>query len=282
MTSWGLASRAVFSGLGLHGGEPCSVRVEPHAGRGIWISRGGEPVPLTEARWSRSARQSGLRLPGGEEIQTCEHLLAALAGLGIRDALLVCSGEEVPILDGSAAPFVEILEPLRVPLEGPVQELVLPASVVVDEPHRGRFLAALPSEVLRLTVLLDYPDTPIGTLTATVEVTPERFARHIAPARTFGLTRELAELRERGLIRGGSLENALVVDETGPLNPREGVPFREECLRHKMLDLLGDLALLGLPLKAHLVALRSGHPSHQILVDRLRPFALAALDAAFR
>ncbi|WP_352426011.1 UDP-3-O-acyl-N-acetylglucosamine deacetylase [Aminomonas paucivorans] len=272
-----LSSPVEFAGTGLHGGKPCRVRVEPSEERGFWFAGPGGDESLLGARWSFSARRSGLAFPGGGEMQTGEHLLAALWGLEIDDARIVLEGEEVPILDGSAAPFAEALAPRRREKEEKVVPLLLPVPVAVDEPERGRTIAAFPSDVLRLTVVLDYPDTPIGTLLETWTLDREVFARTVAPARTFGLTRELQDLEARGLARGGSLENALVVDERGPLNPREGVPFRQECLRHKMLDLMGDLALLGLPLTAHVVALRSGHQSHQALVDRLRPYALAAL-----
>jgi UDP-3-O-[3-hydroxymyristoyl] N-acetylglucosamine deacetylase len=203
-------------------------------------------------------------------VETAEHLLASLYALGITDAVVVPEGREIPILDGSALPFVEAIRAVglrEVPgAVAPIRPLV---PLDVSDPERGRTLILLPGPGLVLDYTIDYPGTPLGRRRFALTVDPLSFAERIAPARTFGFEAEAEALRARGLARGASLENTLVYGPSGVLNPG-GERFSQEPPAHKALDLLGDLALLGAPLEGRIVAVGAGHDLHLRLAARLR------------
>jgi UDP-3-O-[3-hydroxymyristoyl] N-acetylglucosamine deacetylase len=188
---------------------------------------------------------------GDATVSTVEHLLAALSGLGIWDAALALEGPEVPILDGSALPFVEALAHLR-PTQ--VKPLKLTRSISI-EGGGGRALAE-PSEDFAIACSVRFDHPAIGEQHAAWDGSRERFIRELAPARTFGFVEEVATLRQRSLIAGGSLDCALVYGPEGSVNtPR----FSDEVVRHKLLDAVGDLALIGRPLLARITLERPGH-----------------------
>jgi UDP-3-O-[3-hydroxymyristoyl] N-acetylglucosamine deacetylase len=207
--------------------------------------------------------------PGGQTLRTVEHVLGALYGLGIDDALIEApDGAEFPILDGSALQYVTGLAGTGITEKDEASEIRALASPFCLDYGKAS-IAAVPSDELRVTYVIDYPGTAIGTVLKDVVITPESFTKEIAPARTFALLSEIESLKDNGLAGGGSPENALVFTEQGVLND---APLRVdgECAAHKILDLLGDLALAGTPPIAHYTCIRGGHELHQRLAARLR------------
>ena len=187
---------------------------------------------------------------------TVEHVLSAVSGLGIDNINLEVSSSEPPICDGSAKPFVDAL--LAV---GLVQQNQPKRYIEVKEPiwlfENGLELAIIPSHRFEITYKIDYDHPAVGIRSASFLVTPENYAESIAPARTFCFLKDIDVLRQEGKIRGGSLENAIVIGEHDFLN--EELRFPDEIIRHKILDVIGDLTLLGCPIKGHVIAVRSGH-----------------------
>ena len=251
-------SSAVLSGVGLHSGAGASVRLLPApSGTGLVFRRagGGQEIPALASNVSDTSRCTRLSA-GGVEVQTVEHVLSALAGLGIDDAVIeIDGGSEVPAMDGSAAPFAQAIlaAGLREQAES-VQPIVLTQPVFVSE--RGSTIVALPSETLSLTVVLDYPRQPyLGTQAAIFDGAQD-YLTQIAPARTYGFLSEIEALRAAGLGLGASFENAVVLGETQYETP---LRFPNELARHKLLDLVGDLALAGRPVCADILAVKPGH-----------------------
>jgi len=265
-----LASDVTLEGIGLHSGEPVRMRLVPaEPGSGIVFvrtDRGGVRLPATLDYAGPSFYATVLQRDG-VKVSTIEHVMAALYALQIDDLSIELDGAEVPILDGSARPFVDaILEAGRVelPVERCYMTLVRP--VVVTE-HEKR-IAAYPAAEYRVTYAIDFDHPVVGYQELSVGLWRDGdFAEKLAPARTFTFEAEVAMLREKGLALGGSLDNALVVGDAGVLNA--DMRFPDEFVRHKMLDLTGDLSLLGRPLRAHVVAYRAGHDLHARLARRI-------------
>jgi UDP-3-O-[3-hydroxymyristoyl] N-acetylglucosamine deacetylase len=258
------------TGVGLHSGVPVSIRILPAPpDTGIVFLRTDLdrfPVP---ASWRHVARVSYATslMRQGVLISTTEHLLSVLYSSGIDNACVEIDNLEVPILDGSGLPFVTMLQAAGLKAYRRRRRyLRIKRPVTVED--RGKRISILPADVFALTcdVFFDHP--MVGRQVLEMEVTPERYAAEIAPARTFGFAHELDAMRDMGLIRGGSLDNAVCFDRAGVMNP-EGLRFRDECCRHKALDLIGDLALIGRPLLGHVIAERAGHAMHVALVTRI-------------
>jgi UDP-3-O-[3-hydroxymyristoyl] N-acetylglucosamine deacetylase len=262
--------RAVkVSGVGLHSGVPVTMRLTPApAGTGIVFRRSDLEFFPISASWKHVARVSYATslMRQGVLIHTTEHLLSTLYSFAIDNAYVEIDNLEVPILDGSGKPFVELLRSAGVrTLRRKRKYLRIKRPVtVVDGMKR---ISILPDDAFRLTCEIDFP-SPIGKQSLEMEVTPERYAAELSPARTFGFEHELEQLREMGLIRGASLESAVCFTRDGVLNPG-GLRFADECCRHKALDLIGDLALIGRPLLGHVIAERAGHAMHTALVARI-------------
>jgi UDP-3-O-[3-hydroxymyristoyl] N-acetylglucosamine deacetylase len=203
----------------------------------------------------------------GVLISTTEHLLSALAGLGVDNVLVEIDNLELPILDGSARPFVDLITKAGIRRQRARRSFIkiLKPVEVVDGMRR---IAVYPADVFHVTYHIAFPHPLIGA--QSIEFVPgsSNYAAEIAPSRTFGFLEELEMLRKNGLIRGGSLENAVVLDRRGVINP-QGLRFPDEFCRHKLLDLIGDFSLLGRPLIGHVVAERAGHAMHAQLVSRL-------------
>jgi UDP-3-O-[3-hydroxymyristoyl] N-acetylglucosamine deacetylase len=231
----------------------------------------GVEIPATLAHVGEQDHATTLSRDG-VSIGTVEHLLAALAGLGVDDARVEVDGPEVPVLDGSAAPFVILLHeaglrPLAVPrLHIRIKE---PVAVV----HGGKSARLTPAEHFEIDYSIGFDHPLLRHQAFSVRVTPRSFTEQVAPARTFGFLREVEMLRKSGLALGGSLENAVVIGETGVLNNK--LRFEDEFVRHKILDAVGDLALLGFPLLGRLEATRAGHALHTAVAQKL----LATPDA---
>ena len=203
---------------------------------------------------------------GRASVSTVEHLLAALRGLGVDNALVEVDGPEVPILDGSAEPFVRaILKAGRRSQAALRRDLFLrqPASVRQGD----RAILAVPSNEFRISYAIDFDHPAIGYQAVTSGINEEVFTASIAPARTFCLLRDVQAMKAGGLALGGSLDNAVVVGDDGVLNG--SMRFADEFVRHKVLDLIGDLALLGVPLRAHVIVFKGGHQMHAALMRRI-------------
>ncbi len=203
----------------------------------------------------------------GVLISTTEHLLSVFYSMGVDNAYVEIDNLEVPILDGSGSPYVELLRAAGLKSYRRRKRFLRIRRPVTVEAGSKR-ITILPSDRFLLTCDVFYDHPLIGKQSLDMEVTPERYAQEIAPARTFGFAHELAQMRDMGLIRGASLENAICFDRNGVQNP-EGLRFPDECCRHKALDLIGDLALIGKPLLGHVIAERAGHAMHTALVARI-------------
>jgi UDP-3-O-[3-hydroxymyristoyl] N-acetylglucosamine deacetylase len=270
-----LRTSVSIEGVGLHSGHPVRANFRPApADSGIVFVRADRPDRLIPARLdSASSFDYATTLSaGGVSIGTVEHVLSAAAGEGLDNCRIEIEGPEVPILDGSALPFVRLFHAAGFERQAAaVRPLTLERPVEVARGDRSvRFEPDGPG--LTLTYEIDFPHPIVGRQTLTVAVRPEEYATGIAPARTFGFIRDVEGMRARGLARGGSLHNAVVLDETGILSGP--LRFRDEFVRHKVLDLIGDLSLLGGPLAGHVYARKAGHALH---IEFAR-----ALDAALR
>jgi UDP-3-O-[3-hydroxymyristoyl] N-acetylglucosamine deacetylase len=265
-----LADPISFSGVGLHTGEPVSITVSPAAsGTGIVFRRvdlDDFEIPADVSSVARVAYATTL-MQKGVWISTVEHLLSALYGVGVDNAYVDMDNLEVPILDGSARPFTdEIARVGLVRQERPREYLRITREFVVEE--NGKSLAIYPADTFSIDCAIDFEHPFIGPQRLSLECTEDGYSASIASARTFGFQRDIASLQNSGLIRGGSLENAIVLTETGMLN-EEPLRFKDEFVRHKILDLLGDFALIGRPVRGRLVANRAGHALHTRFVAGL-------------
>lgn len=260
--------RAAMSGVGLHSGASVRLTIAPApVDTGIiFVSSGVEVPALSEFVVDTNLNTSLGR--GRGRIGTVEHLLAALSGCGIDNARIEVEGPEVPIADGSAEPFVALVREAGIHEQrAPRRYLLVRKSVAVAEgdklarlsPARGRFA---------VNYTIDFCHPLISDQSYRVELSEKSFQKEIARARTFGFMRDVERLHSAGLARGGSLDNAVVVDEFNILNP-EGLRYPDEFVRHKILDALGDLSLLGMPVIGQLTAKKSGHALNQQLVRKV-------------
>jgi UDP-3-O-[3-hydroxymyristoyl] N-acetylglucosamine deacetylase len=257
------------SGVGLHHGVPVNIRILPApVSTGIVFRRTDLDNFEIPASWRHVARVSYATslMRQGVLISTTEHLLSSLYSMGIDNAYIEIDNLEVPILDGSGAPFVSLIEQAGT-REYRRKRRYLRIRRPVSVEDKGKRISILPDETFRLTCDTDYP-APVGRHSLELEVTPQKYASQLAFARTFGWESDLNQMRNMGLIRGASLENAVCFTADGTLNP-EGLRAADECCRHKALDLIGDLALLGRPLLGHVIAERAGHSMHWALVSRI-------------
>ncbi len=263
-----LAEPLELTGIGLHSGGMARVRLEPAELPGFrlgWLDGADRRLSLLDpSQVSETQLCTALQLDQ-RRLATVEHLLAALVGVGLTQVTILVEGHEIPLLDGSALPWVEAigaagLRPLgpRHPLQG------LEAPITLQQGLS--FATALPSDRPRLGAAIAFRQPAIGQQMFSLELTPQAFVEQIAPARTFGFRDQIEQLRSAGLIQGGGLDNALVCDGDHWLNPP--LRFADEPVRHKLLDLLGDLALVGLP-QAQVFAYRGSHGLHTALAAAL-------------
>ena len=231
------------------------------------------------ARYDPSRGRRTILSNGKAEVHTVEHILAAIHGLGIDNIRVELDSEEAPEpVDGSALPIVKVLKSAGL-REQSAQRRYLKLEEPVTLDDGSVQLVALPHDGLRITFTIDYPDRVVGTQSASFELDPDTFEREIAPARTFVLMRDVRALQAAGLIKGGSLANAVVVEDEKVLS-EEPLRFANEFVRHKILDLLGDLCLVGGPIRAHVVAFRSGHQSHVKFVRKIQQATLGSAAGA--
>ena len=274
---------ASFEGVGIHTGATSRLRfvpADPNTGIFFRVTQDGRTVdiPATVDHVPEDmpfARNTTLTRDG-VSISTVEHVLATLYGLSIDNCMIELDGPEPPEpADGSCRSFVE-----RILAVGIVEQGVPATFYEVNQPvqwsKEGIGITAIPYDGFRVSFTIQYPNEVIGTQYASFDITPETFAREISPARTFALKRDVNHLLGQGLIQGGTLGNALVVDEDRILND-EPLRFPDEFVRHKILDLLGDLSLLGMPVKGHVISLKSGHGPNVHFVRKV-----SALEAGTR
>ena len=254
-----------IEGVGLHSGKVARVTISPapqDAGVVFKVRATGERIPARPESVINSYYATTLGVNRGARIQTVEHLMAALGGLSIDNVEVEVDGTEIPALDGSAKPFVAMLTSAgRVQQSARRRVLTLPCPLRVGS--GGRWLQVVPSETFRITYTLDNDHPAIGTQALSWSPSERSFVEEFAPARTYGFLRDLGLMRKNGLARGGSLDNAIVLGNRGALN---GLRYDDEFVRHKILDLMGDLALLGRPLGAHVIARNGGHALNLELV----------------
>lgn len=266
-----LARPVDLEGVGVHSGRPARLGLRPSAGGGIVFRRtdlGGAELAL---RFDRIESRNSTTLVGDRfKVRTVEHLLAALYAFGADDLIVELNAEEMPILDGSALPFARAAAEAGLkPAGDPARPLALERTILVEEKDAWvRYdPPARPGEavLLEYTIVFDHP--AIGRQSLGRRLTPEVFLAEIAPARTFGFLKDVEFLRGQGLARGASMDNTVVLDSDKVVNPP--LRFPDEFVRHKLLDLAGDLALLGRPLEGKVSAHKAGHRLHGELVRRL-------------
>lgn len=262
-----LSSAVEVTGVGLHTGAQARVRLAPaDAGHGVAFVRvdvrdRDNVVPARVANVSTTQLGTNITNSAGVTVATVEHLLSACSGLGLDNAVVELDGPEAPILEGSAETWAQLIARAGLAAQSaPRRRLRVLKPVAVTEGAKRASLA--PSDLgragLELRVAIDFPSRAIGAQSLCVNLTPESFAREIAPARTFGFASEIEKLRSLGLARGGSMENAIVVDGDDILNP-DGLRTPDEFVRHKTLDAIGDLYLAGGPIDGVYEAHASGH-----------------------
>ncbi len=253
----------------MHSGQKVTLSLKPaRAGSGIRFRRadlGGVEIPATVDNVDRLHYATGLARDAGT-VETVEHLLAALVSLGVDNVIVELNQAEVPIMDGSAASFVYLVH------EAGLKRLTRPRHYLkvlrpVSLSRGDKRIALYPSDHFKVTYSIRFDHPLLRHMTHTLQVTRESFIDEIAPARTFGFLKEVETLRQRGLAIGGSLDNAIVLGETGILN--NSLRFEDEFVRHKILDAIGDLALVGYPVIGHLVAHRGGHELHAAFAEKV-------------
>jgi UDP-3-O-[3-hydroxymyristoyl] N-acetylglucosamine deacetylase len=257
------------AGIGLHSGNKVTLTLRPApANSGIRFRRtdlGGLEIEATISNLASIQYATGLAQNEGS-VETVEHLLAALASLGVDNAVVELNYPEVPIMDGSAAPFVYLIHEAGVrSLQAPKRFLRVTRPI---ELARGdKRIALYPSDHFKVTYSISYDHPLLRHQARTMTIDEPLFIEQIAPARTFTFLKEVELLRQHGFALGGSLENAVVIGETGILN--NPLRFEDEFVRHKILDVIGDLALVGFPVIGHLVAHRGGHALHTAFAAKI-------------
>ena len=259
---------APCTGIGLHSGQKVSISLKPApADFGIRFYRAdlGVEIPAhVSCLGGTQQLQTGLRKQNAS-VETVEHLLSALRSLGVDNALIELNQPEVPIMDGSAAPWVYLIQSAGTKELGTSRKTMeILSSVEVRDGDKR--IALYPSDRFKISYTIAFDHPLLRHQEMTLDVTEQSFIEQVAPARTFGFQKEVEMLRQRGQALGGSLDNAVVVGETGVLNP---LRFDDEFVRHKMLDAIGDLALIGHPIRGHLVVHRGGHALHTAFASEL-------------
>jgi UDP-3-O-[3-hydroxymyristoyl] N-acetylglucosamine deacetylase len=250
------------AGIGLHSGKKVTLSLKPAAAdSGIRFRRsdlGGQEVPATVDHVGGINHATGL-MRDTVSVDTVEHLLAAFVSLGVDNAVVELSSPEVPIMDGSAAPFIYLIQEAGIkPLSSPRRYLKVLRPISLSRGDKR--IALYPSDHFKVTYSIAFDHPMLRHQSRTIRLTEESFVEEIAPARTFGFLEEVEMMRQQGLALGGSLENAIVIGDTGVLN--NALRFDDEFVRHKILDVIGDMALVGHPIIGHLVAHRGGHALH--------------------
>jgi UDP-3-O-[3-hydroxymyristoyl] N-acetylglucosamine deacetylase len=257
------------AGIGLHSGQKVTLSLKPAAAdTGIRFLRtdlAGLEIPAHISHLSpRQQLQTGLVIDRAS-VETVEHLLAALRSLGVDNVAVELNHYEVPIMDGSAAPWVYLIQDAGIK-ELSVERRSIQILKSIQVQQGDKRIALFPADRFKITYTISFDHPLLRHQQKTIDLDERTFVDEIAPARTFGFLKEVEMLRQRGMALGGSLENAIVLGETGVLNP---LRFEDEFVRHKILDVIGDLSLVGHPIQGHLVVHRGGHALHTALAAEL-------------
>lgn len=266
-----------ISGIGLHKGEEIKLTLKPSENndeRGIVFKRidvsGKNNVIKVDYRnLFDLERGTNIRNEDDVKVHTIEHFLSSLSITGVTDILVEISGNELPILDGSSIGFVEkLLEAGIVELNEEIEPVVITEPVIFSDEKTGKYVMALPYDGFKISYTIDFNHSFLKSQYYELEVNLENYMENIAKCRTFAFDYEIDFLKKNNLALGGSLENAVVVGADGPLNP-EGLRYSDEFVRHKILDIIGDLYVLGKPIKAHIIAIKAGHYVNSRLTEMI-------------
>jgi UDP-3-O-[3-hydroxymyristoyl] N-acetylglucosamine deacetylase len=263
-----IAAPLEFTGIGLHSGAPVTMRLLPApAGSGIVFRRtdlDNFEIPAI-GRYVAKVSYATSLMRQGVLIQTTEHLLSSLIGMGVDNIIAEVDNLELPILDGSAFPYVEAFLSVGIRTQRRRRESIRVLRPI-EVREGNKFIGVYPGSGYSIEYTIDFP-APVGQQSASIDLAAETYGTFIAAARTFGYKADESRLRDMGLIRGASPENAIILGPKGPVNGP--LRFADEYVRHKVLDLIGDLALAGRRIEGHVVAERAGHAMHTALVSRL-------------
>ncbi|MDA9692036.1 UDP-3-O-acyl-N-acetylglucosamine deacetylase [Prochlorococcus sp. AH-736-N03] len=256
-------------GIGLHSGEKTRVLISPYEKEGYYVSfkeKPGEIFKLTQDLIGSTMLCTAVKL-GGKNLYTIEHLLSSLAGCGLSYIHIEVDGKEIPLLDGSAIQWVRDFEEVGIKKAPRPDNFFQEINKSIILNKEDSVIAVTPSEKITIISTISFAYKAIGNQTFVIDLNPKSFVEMIAPARTFGFKDQFQELRELGLIKGGSLANAIVCDDEKWVNPP--LRFDDEPIRHKILDLIGDLALVGLP-KAQILVYKGSHSLNALLASSLK------------
>lgn len=257
------------AGIGLHSGKKVTLSLAPApVGHGIRFRRvdlGGIEIPAHVTNLGNRQQLQTTLVNGSASVETVEHLLSALRGLGIDNARIDLNHPEVPIMDGSSAPWVYLIQDAGVKVQQAARK-TLQVLRPMTFAHGDKRIALYPFDGFKVSYTITFDHPVVRNQQKTMDLTETAFVDDIAPARTFGFLKEVEMLRQRGLALGGSLENAVVLGETGVLNP---LRFEDEFVRHKILDVIGDLSLIGYAIQGHLVVHRGGHALHTAFAEEV-------------
>ena len=264
-----LSKNVRFSGIGLHSGKTVHLKLKPAPiNHGIKFIRKDLPDdPTIPARFNCVVDTSLATVIGsdGVIVSTIEHLMACLAGLSIDNALVELDSYEVPVMDGSAGPFTRMIVGAGIREQEAARHFfVLKEPIELEQD--GKFVGAYPDTTFKITCNIDFEHPLIRKQSCSIEVVDHIFESEISSARTFGFLHEVEYMKRYGLARGGSLDNAVVIDENDILN-EDGLRYRDEFVRHKLLDCIGDFSLLGMPILAHIVTNKSGHAFNHAFLE---------------
>ena len=264
-------------GIGLHKGEEIKLTLKPSENndeRGIIFKRidvsdKNNVIKVDYRNLFDLERGTNIRNEDDVKVHTIEHFLSSLSITGVTDILVEISGNELPILDGSSAGFVEkLLEAGIVELNEEIEPVIITEPVIFSDEKAGKYVMALPYDGFKISYTIDFNHSFLKSQYYELEVNLENYMENIAKCRTFAFDYEIDFLKKNNLALGGSLENAVVVGAEGPLNP-EGLRYPDEFVRHKILDIIGDLYVLGMPIKAHIIAIKAGHYVNSRLTEMI-------------
>jgi len=268
-----IAKEISTEGIGLHKGQNIKLRLLPADEGHVLFRRtdlkaGENEVSLDLANTFDLTRGTNLKNPYGAAVYTIEHFLSSLMAAGITDLVVELDGNELPIGDGSASGFLALYEKAGIrELEAEADPLVITSPVYLRQDDK--MVAAFPWEGFKITYAIRFERSWLQSELAEFEIDYETYKKEIAPARTFGFDYEIDYLKKNHLALGGSLENAIVITKEGVMNP-EGLRFPDEFVRHKMLDIIGDLKILNRPIRGHIVAIKAGHAIDIAFAEKLR------------
>ncbi|AMD95943.1 UDP-3-O-acyl-N-acetylglucosamine deacetylase [Leptotrichia sp. oral taxon 847] len=260
-----IKNQVKVSGIGLHKGKEVKMVLKPASQKNgivfkrMDISDKDNIVKVNYKNLFDLERGTNVQNKDGVKIHTIEHFMSALSVCGITDILVEIEGNEMPILDGSSAQFVEKIKSAGIlELEEEIEPLVITEPIIFSDEKSGKYVLALPYDGFKISYTIDFKHTFLKSEYFEIEVNLENYEKNIASCRTFAFDYEIEFLKKNNLALGGSLKNAIVIGKDGPLND-SGLRFENEFVRHKILDIIGDLYVLGTPIKAHIIAIKAGH-----------------------